>query len=109
MLPAKNQITDVLSAAAQRRMSNQLARAYRGTYGARTGWRTIVRSVARQMLTAGSSAESVSHVFESYVMNHPAGFGADPRNIVTGKNHSQMLVEVAQQCVADVALETSVS
>jgi hypothetical protein len=107
VLSAHDRLTDVLSPAAERRMSNQLARAYRGTYGARTGWRTIVRGVARQMLSAGSSAENVSQVFERYVLNHPAGLVADPRNIVTGKNHSQMLVEVAQQCVADIVLEAS--
>jgi hypothetical protein len=71
--------------------------------------RTILRSVARQMLSAGASAESVSHVFERYVLNHRAGLVADPRNFVTGKNHSQMLVEVAQQCVADVVLETALA
>src|SRR5260370_78549 len=57
-------LDQVLPDAAARRLSNQIARAYRGTYGARTGLRTIVRSVARQMLNAGSPPEVVSRVIE---------------------------------------------
>src|SRR5437879_8720573 len=89
----------VLPDAAARRLSNQIARAYRGTYGARTGLRTIVRSVARQMLNAGSPPDVVSRVLERYVLNHPAGLAADPRSLVTGELNSATLVELTQQCV----------
>jgi hypothetical protein len=88
----------VLSDAAARRLSNQLARAYRGTYGAETGLRMIVRSVARQMIQAGSTPESVSRTFERYVLDHPSFDSA-----LSGRVNSKTLIELTQACVADAA------
>lgn len=96
----------VLSDAAARRLSNQLARAYRGTYGAEVGLRMIVRSVARQMIQAGSSPESVSRTFERYVLDHPSFSGVDPRIVLTGRVNSRTLIELTQQCVADATGDT---
>lgn len=95
----------VLSDAATRRLANQLARAYRGTYGAQSGLRMIVRSVARQMLQAGSSAEVVSRTFERYVREHPSSDASDAHRPVWEKLNSTTLVELARECVADVARE----
>lgn len=96
----------VLSDAATRRLANQLARAHRGTYGARTGLRMIVRSVARQMIQAGSSPEAVASTFEHYVLNHPSCDVADARTAVADKLNARTLVELTQECVNDVAHET---
>src|SRR6185295_4928956 len=94
-----------LSDATVRRISNQIARACRGTYGARTGLRTIVKSVARQMLRAGSSPEVVALAFANVVVNHPAYVVADPQNVITGQRHSRMLVDLTRECIDVVALE----
>ncbi len=91
--------------AAARRLSNQISRAFRGTYGARTGLRTIVRSVTRQMLVAGSSPDAVARTIEHCVLNHPACLAGDPQNIMTGRSHSRMLVELTRQWVEQMALE----
>ena len=97
----------VLNDAATRRLSSQLTRAYRGTYGAQAGLRMIVRSLARQMIRAGVSPESVSHTFEGHVLNHPACQHAR-RNALTGKLDSITLVELTHDCVVEVAHETEI-
>jgi hypothetical protein len=94
----------VLPDAAARRLANQLARAFHGTYGAPTGLRVIVRAVARQMLVAGSSEAAVARTFERCVMNHPA-CPADSKSL-TDMAQPRMLVALTQQCVAEVAQET---
>jgi hypothetical protein len=48
----------IVPEAAGRRLSNQVTRAYRGTYGARAGLRTLVRAMSVQLLRAGASAAS---------------------------------------------------
>ena len=93
----------LLPSAAARRVSNQIARAFRGTYGARTGLRTIVRAVALQMIADGSTPEAVADVFERCVLDHPARLVADPHNLVTGEPHSAALVALARECVAEAA------
>lgn len=95
----------VLPDAAARRLANQIARAYRGTYGARAGFHTIVTSVTRQMLHAGSSPDTVARAVEHEVLTHPdrPAAGAPARG--TEKVDSRMLVELTRKCVADVALE----
>jgi hypothetical protein len=96
-----------LSDAAARRMSNQLNRAFRGTYGATTGLRTIVQSIARQMLRAGSSPEATALTFERYVLDHPFASGDEPQHLTAGKTDSQLLVELTRECVAEVVVEVS--
>ena len=61
----------IVSEVAGRRLSNQVARAYRGTYGARTGLRTIVRAMSTQMLRAGASAEAVARALSDFAVNCP--------------------------------------
>ena len=92
---------------ARRRLSNQIARAYRGTYGARTGLRTLGRSIARQLISAGWSPDSVSAALARAVRDHPAATSGGQRNLITGEPRSIALVELTSQCVADVALELS--
>lgn len=88
---------------AARRLSNQIARAFRGTFGARTGLRAIARSVAQQMLAAGSGEEAIALTFEHCILDHPGRLIGDRRNVLGGESHSRMLVELTRACVAEVA------
>lgn len=92
---------------ARRRLSNQIARAYRGTYGARTGLRTLGRSIARRLIGAGWSPDAVSAALARIVVEHPAANGGDRRNLITQEPRSVALVELTRGCVADVVLELS--
>src|SRR4051812_34100139 len=88
----------VLPAASRRRLSNHIARAFRGGVGAKTGLRTIVRSVAAEMLAIGATEGSITRALETCVRDHPAGIGYDPHSLMSGKSHSTMLVELAHEC-----------
>jgi hypothetical protein len=61
----------IVPEAAGRRLSNQVARAYRGTYGARTGLRTIVRATSTQMLRSGGSPEGVARARSDFTVKCP--------------------------------------
>ncbi len=99
-------VVDTVPEAAARRLSNQIARTYRGTYGAQAGMRTIILSVTRQMLRAGSSPDSVSRALTQYVLAHPGDTGPEPRSAATDALHSSTLIALTKQCVADVERET---
>lgn len=96
-----------LSDAAGRRLSNQIDRVFRGTYGARTGLQTIVTALARQMLATGSSPAAIMRTFEGRVLNHPARLGRDPQSTLTDDPNWTLLVELTRQCVTDAALENA--
>jgi hypothetical protein len=98
-----------ISDVAARRLANQLSRAFRGTYGARTGLRTIVRSVARQMLAGGASHAAIARALEDSVLNHPAREAGDQHTAVTDKSHSLLLIELTRECVAEAAVEATAS
>lgn len=95
----------LLSAAAARRVANQLERTFRGTYGAKTGLRAIVKVLARQMMRSGATQEAAAKTFERCVQEHPSCMGADDKNLVTGESRLQSLLELTDECVAEVALE----
>jgi hypothetical protein len=65
----------IVPKAARRRLSNQVARAYRGTYGARTGLRTLVRAMSVQMLRAGSSPEAIARALSDVALKCPVVVG----------------------------------
>ena len=96
-----------LSDAAGRRLSNQIDRVFRGTYGARTGLQTLVTALARQMIATGSSPAAIMRTFEGCVLNHPARLGRDPQSALTDDPNWTLLIELTRQCVADAAVETS--
>jgi hypothetical protein len=98
-----------LTVEARRRLSNQIARAYRGTYGARTGLRTLGRAIARRLIGAGWSPEMVSAALSRAVLDHPACAGSDRRDLVTGEQRSVALVELTRQCVEEIAFDLSQS
>jgi len=93
-----------LTDAAARRMSNQIARVFRGTYGATTGLQTIMTSLARQMLVAGQSPDTIAQTFTHCVLAHSDGPGAESRNA-----ESRMLLALTRQCVAQAALEAEMT
>lgn len=94
---------DGLPDAAARRLATQLARAYRGTYGAKTGLRTVVTSIARQLLLAGLPYATVAQTLERCVLEHPARHQGDGPHLLTGEPHTQMLVELTRACVDEAA------
>lgn len=91
------------------RLSNQIARAFHGTYGATTGLRMIARSAARQMLVAGASADAVGRTLERCVLHHPACPVAAQQDGAAGGSYARTLVELTRECVAEVAREATTS
>lgn len=88
-----------------RRLNNQIARAFRGTYGARTGLRMIVRLTTRRMLQAGTPRDMIQRTIEQSVLNHPARAIRDPHNIMTGESQSTTLAQLARQWSDEVTLD----
>ncbi|MDB4878461.1 MAG: hypothetical protein JWM41_4907 [Gemmatimonadetes bacterium] len=97
--------TDIPPAATARRLNNQIARAFRGTYGARTGLRTIVRLTTHQMLQSGMPRDAIQRTLEQCVLNHPARLLSDPHNIVTGESQSTTLAQLTRQWSDEVTLD----
>jgi hypothetical protein len=99
-VPRTNDAPDgALTDAAERRMANQIARVFRGTYGATTGFRIIATSLARQMLVAGASPDAIAGALARCVLAHPNQAGAGTASA------SRMLVALTAECVARAALE----
>ena len=97
----------VVPDAAARRLSNQVTRAYRGTYGARTGLRTLVRSVSVQMLRAGSPPEAVARALADFVLNCPAPAIVDsPSSIRVARDNVLAALTAEYAPEADAAVET---
>ncbi|HEY2162863.1 MAG TPA: hypothetical protein VGH04_02680 [Gemmatimonadaceae bacterium] len=103
--PMAGGLDSALTDAASRRMSNQLARAYRGTFGARTGLRIIVLPLARQMIRGGVSPDAANGVLERCVLEHPSRTIGDAQQSMEGAAHSGMLIDLMHECVAAAVLE----
>jgi hypothetical protein len=103
---AEDPIQTVLTDQSRRRLTNQVGRAYRGTYGARTGLRSLARQFAVRLIEGGCSPESVSTSLARVVLEHSAS-NQGGRNLVTGETLSTALVEITQRSVADAVLELS--
>jgi hypothetical protein len=95
----------ILSGIAARRLSNQIDRAHRGTFGAQTGLQTIVKAVAREMRRAGASPDVISATITNHVVNHSAPPAWKPNGLASGHLSSTMLIDLVQQCVNEVAVE----
>jgi hypothetical protein len=93
----------VVPDAAGRRLSNQVARAYRGTYGARAGLRAIVRATSAQMLRRGSSPEGVARALSDFAVNCPVviALGATRRDALDARALPALISEYS----SEVALE----
>ena len=96
MSDSRESLADVFTDAALRRLSNQIARANRGTFGAQTGLRTIARSLAMRMLELGSAPADVTAAFVQVIRDHPAH---DARQ-------SEVLIALVGDCVAQAAQES---
>ena len=103
--PMAGGLDTALTDAASRRMANQLARAYRGTFGARTGLRIIVLPLARQMIRGGVSPDVANDVLERCVLDHPSRVIGDAQRSMEGVAHSGMLIDLMHECVAAAVLE----
>ena len=99
---AHHEFPATLPAASGRRLSTQIGRAFRGTFGARTGLRILMRSVAAEMLAAGASEQDVAQVLEACVLNHPARTGRDANSLMSGQSRSAEFVALANECIAAV-------
>ena len=103
--PMAGGIDSALTDAVSRRMSNQLARAYRGTFGARTGLRIIVLPLARQMIRGGVSADAANGMLERCVLDHPCRIIGEAQHSTAGAAHSGLLIDLMHECVATAVLE----
>ena len=103
--PMAGGFDSALTDAASRRMSNQLARAYRGTFGARTGLRIIVLPLARQMIRDGVSPDTANGMLERCVLDHPSRIIGDAQNATMAAAHSGPLIDLMHECVAAAVLE----
>lgn len=93
----------ILTPGHARRLDVAIGRAVRGTYGARTGLRTIVRGVVTELMAEGATPETIADQLERCVRDHPIGHAHDRRNLITGALHSSMLVDLARRCVDELA------
>ena len=94
----------VLPAMASRRLSNQIGRAFRGTYGAEAGLRMLMCDTARQLLAHGATPHSVERALEHCVLGHPDR-PAGAIKPMSDAVDSATLVRLTRKCVADVARE----
>ena len=96
-----------LSDAATRRLANQIERAVRGTYGARTGLRTLVASIGQQMMAAGHSRETIAQIFEHCVLDHASRTNdaqlSEHSDAARTHAESRTLIELARECAIEVA------
>jgi hypothetical protein len=101
---AHDNFPPLVPVASGRRLSSQIGRAFRGTFGATTGLRTLMQSIAEQMLAGGVTQQDIAQAFETCVMQHPARIGCDSQSLISGKAYSAVLVELASECVAAASL-----
>jgi len=95
----------VVPDAAARRLSNQVARAHSGTYGARAGLRTLARSVSLQMLRAGCSPDAVARALADHVLSCTAPATTDATIAINDAARLEGLVALTAECVFDAAVE----
>jgi hypothetical protein len=95
----------ILSGISARRLSNQIDRAHRGTFGARTGLQTIVKAVAREMLRGRVSPDVISATITNHLVNHSARPEWKQNGSASGSLSPTELIDLVQQCVAEVAVE----
>ena len=80
-----------LSPATSHRLDQQIKRAFRHTYGAAAGLRTLVRLAATEMLRAGASRDIVRKALVERVEHHP---GRGKPSLLTGESQSAALTRI---------------
>ena len=96
---------DRLGAAIEERLHNQIDRAFRHTYGAESGLRTLVKLASSQMLAAGADRASVRNAIAQCLVKHPTFITGKP-SLVTGEDRSVtleklMLLWADEACASD--------
>jgi hypothetical protein len=79
------------SAGTAHRLDQQIKRAFRHTYGAESGLRTLVRLGTTEMLRAGASRVAIRNALVARVANHP---GQGKPSILTGESRSAALTKL---------------
>ncbi len=82
---------DALSSATAHRIDQQIKRAFRHTYNAEAGLRTLVALGATEMLRAGATRENVRAAMVERVNNHP---GDGKPSLVTGESRAGSLTRL---------------
>ena len=82
---------NALSTATAHRIDQQLKRAFRHTYNAEAGLRTLVALGATEMLRAGATREDVRNAMVGRVDNHP---GHGKPSLVTGESRAMTLTRL---------------
>lgn len=95
----------IVPEAARRRLTNQVARAYRGTYGARSGLCTLLRSASAQMIRSGSSPDAVARALVEHVRGCPAPTAGGALSTLERSIRVTSLIDLATECASDAAVE----
>jgi len=95
----------LLSRSTETRLQNQIARAFRQTYGAETGLRTLVLLATSQMRAAGASRSDVRRALTKCMVNRPAHQPGHPV-LVTSESQAaalmaQMLTWTDEACAGE--------
>jgi hypothetical protein len=93
-----------LTTAQTSRLNKGIARAFRGTYGARMQLSKVVRAIAAEMLAEGVAPAWIAEVVERCVMDNPVGLANDRRDLLTGAFRSESILALTRECVAEVTL-----
>jgi hypothetical protein len=80
-----------LSAATSHRIDQQIKRAFRHTYGAEAGLRTLVRLATTEMLRAGATPKEIHRALIERVNQHP---GRGKPSLLTGESRSETLTKL---------------
>jgi hypothetical protein len=80
-----------LRPATAHRLDQQIKRAFRHTYGAEAGLRTLVRLGASEMLSAGASKQAVRNAILERMQNHPS---QGKPSLVTGESRWEALTKL---------------
>lgn len=82
---------DAMSTATAHRIDQQIKRAFRHTYNAEAGLRTLVALGATEMLRAGATRENVRAAIIARVDNHP---GDGKPSLVTGESRAACITRL---------------
>lgn len=82
---------DAMSSATAHRVDQQIKRAFRHTYNAEAGLRTLVVLGAAEMLRAGATREHVRSAMIARVQNHP---GDGKPSLVTGESRADSITRL---------------
>jgi hypothetical protein len=94
----------MLTTAQASRLNKGIARAFRGTYGARMQLSKVVRAIAAEMMASGVQPAWIAEAVERCVMDNPVGLANDRRDLLTGAFRSEAIISLTRECVAEVTL-----